>query len=200
MPGEGKSFCSSNFAITLAQQGLKTLLIDADLRKPVISRIFFGMSRKPGVVEILQKTATLETAIHSTSTERLSILTAGEMTANPSEILAGKEFRDLVTEALKSYDRVVIDSAPVLAVSDTLLIAFQAEILCLVVRAFVTPRRFIQRAIKSLDEIHMRPTGIVFNSLPHTGGDYYYYYTSGKYAGDYNISSDEERGGAHRES
>jgi polysaccharide biosynthesis transport protein len=188
VPSEGKSFCSSNFAITLAQQGMKTLLIDADLRKPMISRIFFGMARTPGLVELLQGTATMDSAVNSTSIEGLSILTAGGKASNPSEILAGQGFRDIITEALKRYDRVVIDSAPVLAVSDTLLIAFQAEIVCLVVRAFVTPRRLIKRAIKSLDEIQMRPTGIVLNCLPYSKGSYYYY-TSGKYAGHYGKNS-----------
>ena len=184
VPAEGKSFCSANFAISLAQQGMRTLLIDADLRKPMISRIFFNMSRKPGLVEVLQKTTTIDEAISSTSVEGLSILTAGGRAPNPSEILAGQGFRDIITQALKRYDRVVIDSAPVLAVSDTLLIAFQAEILCLVVRSFVTPRRLIARAIKSLEDVHMHPAGIVLNCLPYSKKSYYYY-TSGKYYGDY---------------
>ena len=163
---------------------MRTLLIDADLRKPMISRIFFNMSRKPGLVEVLQKTTTIDEAISSTSVEGLSILTAGGRAPNPSEILAGQGFRDIITQALKRYDRVVIDSAPVLAVSDTLLIAFQAEILCLVVRSFVTPRRLIARAIKSLEDVHMHPAGIVLNCLPYSKKSYYYY-TSGKYYGDY---------------
>jgi len=184
VPAEGKSFCSSNFAVSLAQQGMKTLIIDADLRKPMISRIFFNMHRSPGLSEVLRGSVTLENAICATSTEGLFILPAGGRIFNPSEILAGQGFRDIVTEALKSFDRIVIDSAPVLAVSDTLLIAFQAEILCLVVRSFVTPKRLIRRAIKSLDEIKMHPAGIVLNCLPYGKGSYYYY-TSGKYYGDY---------------
>jgi|GEM_PF-347165 len=184
VPGEGKSFCSSNFSISLAQQGLKTLLIDADLRKPVISRIFFGMRRKPGLAEILQDTSNLDAALNVTSIEGLSILTAGGRSTNPSEILAGQKFRDLVVEALTKFDRIVIDSAPVLAVSDTLLIAIQSDILCLVVRSFVTPRRMVKRALKALEEINKIPSGIVLNCLPYGKGAYYYY-TSGKYYGDY---------------
>ena len=150
----------------------------------MISRLFFNMSRKPGLVEVLQGTSTIDNAVNSTSIEGLTILTAGGRVSNPSELLAGQGFRDVITEALKRYDRVVIDSAPVLAVSDTLLIAVQAEVLCLVVRSFVTPRRLIRRALKSLDEIQMHPAGIVLNCLPYTRGSYYYY-TSGKYSGDY---------------
>jgi len=184
-PSEGKSFCSSNFAVTLAQQGLKTLLIDADLRKPSISRIFFGMNRKPGLSEVLHKSASLLSAITTSNIEGLSILTAGGLSSRPSELLAGQPMRNLLAEGLKTYDRIVIDSAPLLAVSDTLLIAPNADVVCLVVRSFITPRRMVLRAIKALGDIHIRPEGIVFNSLPSGNAAYYTYYYSGRYSGSY---------------
>ncbi len=182
VPSEGKSFCSANFSATLAQQGLKTLLIDSDLRKPTISKIFFGMHRKPGLSEVLLGKVSLADAANPSGIEGLSVLTAGGRASNPSELLAGQPFRDLITQALMTYDRVVIDSAPVLAVSDTFLIAPSVEVLCLVVRSFMTPRRVITRAIKGLSEVHVKPVGIVFNCLPDGGGAYYY---SGKYYGSY---------------
>ena len=188
VPSEGKSFCSANFAVSLAQQGLKTLLIDADLRKPVISDIFFGKKHKTGVVEVLLETSSLEDAITSTDIDGLFILPAGSRISNPSEILSGKGFLGIVTESLKSYDRIVIDSAPLLAVSDTLLIASHAEIMCLVVRAFITPKRLIKRAIKAIDDINVHPAGIVLNCLPYGKGSYYYY-SSGKYYGSYGKDS-----------
>jgi Mrp family chromosome partitioning ATPase len=184
-PSEGKSFSNSNFAVTLAQQGLKTLLIDADLRKPVISRMFFGMHRKPGLSEVLLGTNTLQDAVCSSGVDGLSILTAGGRSQNPSELLAGQPFRNMLTEALKHYDRVVIDSAPVLAVSDTLLIAPSVEVLCLVVRACVTPAKVVKRALKALDEVHLKPAGIVFNCVPMGSNAYGSYYYSGKYGETY---------------
>jgi len=184
IPSEGKSFNSSNFSTSLAQQGLKTLLIDADLRKPSLSKIFFSMNRKPGVAEVLLGKDSLENAVNSTGIENLSLLTAGGLVENPSELLAGQPFRDLMAEALRQYDRVVIDSAPILAVSDTLLIATQVEVLCLVVRSFVTPKRMVKRALVSLKEVGVTPVGICLNCLPYGRGSYYYY-TSGKYAGSY---------------
>lgn len=184
-PSEGKSFSNSNFATTLAQQGLKTLLIDADLRKPVISRMFFGMHRKPGLSEVLLGTVKLQDAVCSSGIDGLSILTAGGRSQNPSELLAGQPFRDLLAEALKSYDRVVIDSAPILAVSDTLLIAPSVDVLCLVVRACVTPAKVVKRALKALDEIHLKPAGIVFNCVPMGSNAYGSYYYSGKYGMKY---------------
>ena len=183
LPSEGTSFCSSNCAITLAQQGLKTLLVDADLRKPSISRMFFGMNRKPGLSELLMGTVELDEAVNSCGIEGLSVMTAGGMSPNPSELLAGKKFRDFLSDALKTYDRVVIDSAPILAVSDTLLIAPLADVLCLVIRSFITPRRMVSRALKTLDEVKIKPAGIVFNCIPTDAGAYNYY--TSKYYGSY---------------
>ena len=183
VPSEGKSFCSANFATTLAHQGLRTLLIDADLRKPSISRLFFGMHRKPGLSEVLLGTSALDAALQSTQVEGLSVLTAGGRSSNPSELLPGQPFRDLMSEALQQFDRVVIDSAPLLAVSDTLLIAPHVDVLCLVVRSFMTPRKMVGRALKTLSETHIKPAGIIFNCLPAAGS--YSYYYSGKYYGSY---------------
>lgn len=184
LPSEGKSFCSSNFATTLAQQGFRTLLVDADLRKPSISRMFFGINRKPGLSEVLLGTVALEDALNSSGIEGLSVLTAGGLSANPSELLGGKKFRDFLADALQRYDRVVIDSAPVLAVSDTLLIAPSADVVCMVVRSFMTPRKMVTRALKSLMEIKVKPAGLIFNCIPSSIGSYSYYY-SGKYYGSY---------------
>ena len=182
-PSEGKSFCSANFSTTLAHQGLKTLLIDADLRKPSISRLFFGMHRKPGLSEVLLGTCTMAEALQSTQIEGLSVMTAGGRSSNPSELLPGQPFRDLLKEALTQFDRIVIDSAPLLAVSDTILIAPHVDVLCLVVRSFMTPRKMVARALKTLSETHVKPAGIVFNYLPSAGS--YSYYYSGTYYGSY---------------
>jgi len=114
----------------------------------------------------------------------LSVLTAGGRSKNPSELLAGQPFRDLLSHALRSYDRVVIDSAPVLAVSDTLLIAPDVDVVLLVARSFMTPAKIVTRAMKSLADIKVRPAGLVFNFLPTEASSYAYYY-SGKYYGSY---------------
>ena len=184
VPSEGKSFCSANFATVLAQQGLKTLLIDADLRKPSISSIFFDSKRKPGLSEVLLGKVTLKDAVNDSGIEGLDVLTAGGLASNPSELLSGQPFRQLLEEALKTYDRVVVDSAPVLAVSDTLLIATNISVVCLVVRSFLTPRKMVSRALKELASVHVKPTGVLLNCLPSAGGSYAYYY-SHKYYGTY---------------
>lgn len=185
MPSEGKTFCSSNYAVTLAQQGFNTLFIDADLRKPGGSIVFFGENRKPGLSEVLLRTCTMKNAIMPTHIDGLNILTAGGRAPNPSELLTFDNIERFLTEALSKYDRVVVDSAPLLAVSDTLLIAPHIDLCTLVVRAFGTPRKMVMRAIKSLEECKTEPAGLVLNFLPSGRGGYYAYYYSGKYYGSY---------------
>ena len=185
LPSEGKTFCSSNFAVTLAQQGFNTLFIDADLRKPGGSIVFFGENRKPGLSEVLLRSCTMKNAIMPTHIDNLNILTAGGRAPNPSELLTDENIQRVLSEALSKYDRVVVDSAPILAVSDTLLIAPHVDLCTLVVRAFGTPRKMVSRAIKSLDEAKTEPAGLVLNFLPSGRGAYYAYYYSGKYYGSY---------------
>lgn len=185
MPSEGKTFCSSNYAVTLAQQGFNTLFMDADLRKPGGSIVFFGENRKPGLSEVLMKSCSMKSAIMPTHIDNLSILTAGGRAPNPSELLTFDNIERVLTEALSKYDRVVVDSAPLLAVSDTLLIAPHIDLCTLVVRAFSTPRKMVLRAIKSLEETKTEPAGLILNFLPSGRGGYYAYYYSGKYYGSY---------------
>lgn len=193
LPSEGKTFSSSNFAATLAQQGFRTLYIDSDLRKPEVSRIFYGEHVKPGLSEILLEQVTLKDAVRPSGIPNLTVLTAGGRSRNPSELLATRHLRELVDLARKEYDRIVIDSAPVIAVSDSLLVAETADVCCLVVRALSTPKSTILRAIRLLTDVGRRPTGTVLNFLPSDRGGYYYYY-SGRYHGAYggkNVYADE---------
>ena len=183
LPSEGKTFCSCNFAATLGQQGFRTLIIDADLRKPMVSRVFFGSRRKPGLNEVLTKQVPLSEAIISTELENVSVLTTGGDAVNPSELLAAQRWNDVLKEALLTYDRIVIDSAPVLAVSDSLLLAPHVDVTCLVIRSFKTPTKTVARALKALTDIQSTPVGTVINFMPTGTGSYYYY--SGKYYGSY---------------
>lgn len=183
VPAEGKTFSSTNFAVCLSQQGFKTLIIDADLRKPMVSPVFFREHRKPGLSEVLSGQIALEDAIFPSDIDNLSVLTAGGRAPNPAELIATPRMRELIEEALATYDRVVIDSAPVLAVSDTILIAPHVNVTCLVIKACSTSGKTASRAIRALTEIKCRPAGIVLNSIPSGSGNEYYY--SGKHYGTY---------------
>jgi capsular exopolysaccharide synthesis family protein len=175
IPGEGKTFTSSNFAATLAQQGFRTLLIDADLRKPSVSKLFFNENLQPGLSEVLMGSAPLDQAIVPTKVENLSVLPAGGIAPNPSELLAHAQFDEIVQKLKEQYDRIVIDSSPVLAVRDPLLLAKSVDACCLIVRAGRSPSKASVQAVRLLAEAETPASGIVLNSVRHGNGAYYAY-------------------------
>ncbi|HEX8372217.1 MAG TPA: polysaccharide biosynthesis tyrosine autokinase [Chthoniobacterales bacterium] len=181
VPGEGKSFCSVNHAISLAQLGRRTLLIDADLRLPVIEPLFFEQPKEKGLSGLLQGEYPLEQAYYPTNIPNLYVLPSGRRAQNPAELIANSNVPALVKNILKSFDRVVFDSAPVHAVSDTLLIAQHVSAVCLVVHAGKTPLKVVQRAIQKLTDANARPAGFILNRLPQNSGGYYYHYSGGTY-------------------
>lgn len=175
IPGEGKTFTSSNFAATLAQQGFRTLLIDADLRKPSVSKLFFDENLKPGMSEVLMGNATSAEAIVPTKIENLSVLPAGGIAPNPSELLAQPNFGELIQTLRGEYDRIVIDSSPVLAVRDPLLLARFVDDSCLIVRAGHSPAKASIQAVRLLADAETPASGIVLNSVRQGSSAYYAY-------------------------
>lgn len=186
VPGEGKSFCSVNLAVALAQQDLRTLLIDADLRKPVVETRLFETKGEKGLSDYLMGRADLSEIVREyPGHSNLQVITAGRSFSNPSELLTRKErLLALLSEAEGKYDRVVMDSAPVLAVSDTLGLARHFRTIALVVRSHKTARRATRRAMDLLSRAGHPPVGVVLNMVPARGASYYYYY-SGKYGRTY---------------
>jgi capsular exopolysaccharide synthesis family protein len=191
IPGEGKSFSSTNCAIAFAQQGLRTLLIDADLRLPTVGKVFFNNNPHAGVSDVIAGQIPFPQAVRETDVNNLTVMTAGNRAPNPAELLAGTGFAELIKESLLRYDRVVIDSAPVNAVSDTLLLIKYISTVSLVIHAGKTPRKAVIRAVNKLADAGSRPVGFVLNRLPmHSGVNYYYYYSAGEYGkGVYGVSA-----------
>ena len=189
LPQEGKTFCSTNYALCLSQQGLRTLLIDGDLRRPAVEAALAGKrTNKAGVTDYLTGQKKLRDIIQSTPHENFSFISAGTVAPNPAELLAQRHFNGLIDEALLEYDRVIVDSAPIHAVSDTLLMLDRIQTVCLVVRACKTPARAAVRAIQMLHKAGSLPAGIVLNRLPRRKArgfsydPYYDYSYKGKYA------------------
>ncbi|MBV9009066.1 MAG: polysaccharide biosynthesis tyrosine autokinase, partial [Verrucomicrobia bacterium] len=214
LPNEGKSFTSVNYALALAQQGHRVLLIDGDLRRPSVHKIFNVDKTAPGVVDRLVNAVSLEHAIKRVDTAgsqplaghlgaqsaagELYVLAGGQRAPNPAELLSTDCFSDLVQEAAAQFDRVVIDSAPILAVSDTLLMVPHIQTTCFVLRASKTPRNAINRALTLLAAAVHRPAGLILNRLPRRrGAGYYYYYSSHGY-GDGVSYGDDSRPAAAR--
>lgn len=183
---EGKSWVASNLALSFAKQGDRTLLIDADLRRPVQARIFGYDADSPGLTDHLSGNAELKNVIRrSEVSDQLYLLGAGSRSANPAELLAGKNLPALLQQLGKHFDRVVIDSAPLIPVSDTVPIARLVHSVVLVCRIGKTPKGAIRRAIKVLTANRALPVGVVANDLPRTKtkgayGYYYSYYGSGE--------------------
>lgn len=197
LPAEGKTFCSINYALSLAQQGLRTLLIDADLRRPAVEKVLSQDNQhKPGLTDYLAGHKTFTEVVHPSHHESLHYLPAGTDAPNPAELLAQVGLDSLLEQALAAYDRVVLDSAPIHAVSDTLLIAGRVQTVCLVVRAGKTPRHAIRRAVQLLREAEAPLGGVILNLMPRrrTGYGYYYYHSYYDYAygGQRHRSSDRQ--------
>ena len=150
VPSEGKSFCCVNYAVSHAQQGKRTLVIDFDLRKPSLSETFGVQGDPPGVTDVMLGRKPLEECVQKTRFDNLFLLTAGHTVPNPAELLSGPWAKQLIKEAAGKYDQVVLDNAPVNAVSDTLLLVKEAQTVCLVMHAKRTSVRVVSRALEML--------------------------------------------------
>lgn len=199
IPSEGKTFTSINLAAAFASQGLRTLVIDADLRRPALSATLLERdvrkgSEFRGLTDVLSNLCTAEEAVRPTSVNNLWLLPSGRRAPNPAELLTQKSVPLLLERFLTFYDRVIIDSAPVNAVSDSLGLAPMAHATCLVLRFGKTPRRAIQRALTLLQKAGARMAGVVMNRMPTSrGAAYYYYYYGDPYVADSVYGSESKK-------
>lgn len=188
LPSEGKTTVASNFACAMAQQGQKVLLLDLDLRKPSVHKAF-GLQKdeKKGAVDILSGNAKpSEALITETGMANLHLILSGSKAPNPGELLDSGRLQKFLDSLLGSYDHVVIDSAPVLAVADSRLIAPLVDNFCFVLRAEQTPKGAVKRALELIASTGKSPAGIVFNDFQEKrlmiGKNYSYgYYRGGTY-------------------
>ena len=180
-PGDGKSTTASNLAIAFAQAGRRVLLIDADCRRPTQHRIH-AIASAPGLSTILAGGGTLSDTVKPTSIERLSLLPAGEIPANPAELLDSVAFNELLNAAAAEYDQVIIDSPPIVPVTDARVIAARADAVVLVLRAERSTRRLANHAREALISVGARVIGVVVSDVPRGNHSYGYdYYGAGRY-------------------
>lgn len=170
---EGKTVIASNLAIALAQAGMQVALVDADLRRPRVHEVF-NMALDPGLSNLLRGTATASEAFRGTDVEGLSVLPAGRCTVNPADILGSPKFGEWLRSLLRQFDWVVIDSPPVLAVTDASLIAHMASGVLFVVGADRTSRHAAQAAIEQLEAARATFLGGVLNSIDLDHHPYYF--------------------------
>ena len=178
--GEGKSITCSFLAMTAASLSKsKVALIDFDLRRPRIHD-YFGIGTCPGIGEVLTGKTNIKSVSRKTSIQDLTVITSGNVTGSPSDILDQADIPGLLQELVFYFDFIVIDSPPVIPVSDPLLIAGHVDGVLLVVKAGSTQKEVVNRAISLLSNSGIKPLGIVLNDyedvLPYYFKDHYYGY------------------------
>lgn len=174
MPREGKSLVSANLAMAYAQSGLKTLLIDGDMRNARQEEMFRVDTQAPGLAEALRGDVSLEEAVTEVGCENLSLLAAGRVGRSPSDLLNTKAFTELLAEARQQYDQVIIDSPPVNAVNDARIISTLVDAVVVVLRRDESRSSAIKAALEGLDAVHAPVLGVVLNGQVQTVVPYPY--------------------------
>ncbi|MDQ6954394.1 MAG: polysaccharide biosynthesis tyrosine autokinase [Mariprofundaceae bacterium] len=188
-PSLGKSFVSANFGAVLASSGKKVLLIDADMRKGHLHE-YFGQNRGPGLSGLISGDASLVDAIHSTPVANLSIMPTGVLPPNPADLLMHERFDEVLNEVSSSYDLVLIDTPPVLAVTDAVLVGKRAGISFMLLRSGKHPMREIEQAVKHIDQAGVALAGFIFNDIMPRASGYGYGY--GGYHYQYAYKKDDK--------
>ena len=172
-PGEGKSCMSANLAISLAQLGRRTLLVDADLRRPQ-QHSFFGLDLEPGLSNLLVAEAEEAAALRETSVPGLSVLTAGKTPPNPTDLVGSDRFARFLDSCRNRYDWIVLDTTPVLPVADALLIARVVGKVMFIVGTGTTSRRVASDALEKIAHTGAVVLGTVLNKAELERHPYYY--------------------------
>ena len=175
-PGEGKSSTIANLACSLAQEGKRVVVIDADMRKPSLYRLLGG-GRHIGLAEVLSGAATIEQALRQGEIAGVWTIPVDQLPPNPAELLSGQRVRDLIDRLAETFDTVLIDTPPCLMVTDAAVLASQVDAVILVVAAGKTSRESATRARDTLLSAHGRVVGVVLNRFQsHATSSQYYYY------------------------
>jgi capsular exopolysaccharide synthesis family protein len=192
-PREGKTLTASNLAIAQAQAGRKTLLIDTDLRRPMIHKLF-NMKRENGLSKVLTGEIKLDDAVKKTDIQNLFVITSGPIPPNPSELLASEKMKSVMKELKKGFDKIVMDSPPLIAVTDPVVIGKEVDGMVFVVRSGRTTREIAEKSKENAEYAKINLLGCVLNDVDvrHIYGSYNYYYYY------YYYSEDREGKGTRR--
>lgn len=169
----GKSLVSSNLALTFAQKGKKTLLIDADMRNSSINKYFYVPS-KFGLSSIIKQTDRVEELICTTKYDNLFVLPAGITPPNPADLLGSSYMEELILKLREEFDHIIIDTPPVLAVADAIVLSVYSDGIILVVRSGVTKKQNAKKTLRLLRQSSTPIVGSILNDVKLVESDYYY--------------------------
>lgn len=172
--GEGKSFTATNLAIVLAQAGVDTLLVDADLRRPTLHRIF-GIQRTPGLTTVLTGETPLHEAIQATDVANLRIIPSGSVPPNPAELLDSRRMRQLIEEMKEIAEIVIFDTPPALVVTDAVVLSPRVDAMVLVVEQGRVTSRALAEIRRMVEQARGKIAGAVFNKVKSGASGYYHY-------------------------
>lgn len=173
--GEGKSTTAALLSVIISKyRNTNTLLIDCDLRRPTIHKIF-GVERRNGFIDVVNGKHELKHYLKSTFVPKLKVLTAGNLTGNPSEIFNMPHLKDLFSEIKFYFDTIIVDCAPAIPVSDPLVLSSEMDGALMVVKAGKTPREVVKRATDLLTDAGVNIFGVVINNYERVLPYYYNY-------------------------
>lgn len=173
VPEEGKSTTSGNLAIALAQSGNSVLLVDCDMRKPSIHKKF-KISNAAGTAELLLRKKLFEEVANKYN-ENLTIITAGKIPPNPSEMLASRAMTAFIEEMKKEFKYIILDTPPLQAVTDAQVLSTKADGVLLIVRAGSTKREMVFNSVDLIKKVQGKVIGTVLNGVENKKNNYYYY-------------------------
>lgn len=174
-PGEGKTITTANLAVAMAQAGSKVLVIEGDLRRPQVHNLF-GVSRERGITHLLVGNDSFEKTVVHSQVPNLDLLVSGPLPPNPSEMLGSARMVDLLKGLRKRYDRILIDTPPITAVTDSMILSRNVDGVVMVIRAGATVRDMAKNAVNQLQAVGAHILGAVLNAVDIGKDKYYYYY------------------------
>lgn len=174
-PEVGKSFISTNLATILAQSDKKVLLIDADMRRGYIHK-YFNLDVKPGLSEYLSNLADLSQVVRQTNVTGLSVIARGKNPTNPSEMLSSEQFKALMEQLSQQYDHIIIDTPPILAVTDGIIISQYAGVNLLVARYAKSQMKELELSLNRFEQANVKVNGFILNDIQRSSAGYGYGY------------------------
>ena len=174
-PREGKSSTVANLAVSMAQAGKSVLVIDADLRNPSQHKLF-GLDNRQGLSMALVQDQDTQKYIRETAVPGVMVLTGGPIPPNPAELVGSQRMKHLIRKASEQYDMVLIDTPPIIAVTDAAILAQEVDGVILVLASGEVNKEYAQRAKELLDKVGAKILGAVLNKADMNTSEHYYYY------------------------